>query len=113
MTRYYALVLAPGDVPRNEAFDAAFGLLSPCMIADARPSQEPRFDHLLDSEDIIGRLGKLQVEAIVTPDGRWHETEAGQLWDDDARLARARGIIRSRPDYLAPQHVFHYRGAPL
>ncbi|MEJ7631615.1 MAG: hypothetical protein WKF28_03860 [Rubrobacteraceae bacterium] len=107
MTRYYALVLVPSDVPKNEAFDAAFGLLSPCVIADARPSEESRFDHLLDPEDIIDWLGELQVEAIVTPDGRWHETEAGQLWDDDAWGARARGIIRQRPDYLAPRHVFH------
>jgi len=70
VTRYYALVLAPGDVPKNEAFDAAFGLLSPCMIADARPSEEPRFDHLLDPEDIIDRLRELRLEAIITPDGR-------------------------------------------
>ncbi len=107
MTRYYALVLVPSDVPKNEAFDAAFGLLSPCVIADARPSEESRFDHLLDPEDTIDRLGELRLEAINIPDGRWRKTEAGQLWDDDVWLARARGIIWQRPDYLAPRHVFH------
>jgi len=125
VTRYYALVLIPGDVPEDKACDAAFDLLSPYMLTGEGPSEESRFDYLLDPEDIaalsegesprnvwragdiIDRLGELQVEAIVTLDGQWHETEAGQLWDDGAWLARARGILRQRPDCLALRHVLH------
>jgi hypothetical protein len=88
MTRYYALFLVPEDVPEDEACDAAFDLLSPFILTDSGQPEDAKFDYLLDPEDIsvIGedqgdrnvwraddiadKLGELQVEAIVTPDGR-------------------------------------------
>ncbi len=127
MTRFYALVLIRGDVPEDEACDAAFGLLSPYMLSDAGRMEDARFDYLLDPEDIaalsegeaprnvwpagdiVDQFGELQVEAIISPDGRWHELdyESGQLWDDDAWLSRAREILHRCPECLALRHVLH------
>jgi hypothetical protein len=65
-------------------------------------AEDFRFDHILDPEDIAAlsdgesdqniwtvreiteRLAQLQVEAILAPDGIWHETQAGQLWADES-----------------------------
>ena len=33
-------------------------------------------------DDIVERFAELQVESIVTPDGRWHGSEA-EVWDDE------------------------------
>ncbi len=126
MTRYHALVLVPGDTPEDEACDAAFRLLAPYMRDDRRPGAAHKFDYALDPDEIaalgddegrrdiwrvsevMGRLAGLQVEAILTPDGLWHETAPGELWDDDAWLARARDIVRRQPqDCLALRHVLH------
>jgi hypothetical protein len=83
------------------------------MITDARPSEESRFDHLLDPEDIIDRLRELRLEAIITPDGRWNETEAGQLWDDDAWLARARNHSAAARLSRAAARLPHLRRASV
>jgi transposase len=55
---------------------------------------------------ILERFAELQVEAIVTPDGRWHGSEA-EVWDDEAWVARARQILRQYPKCLALRHVLH------
>ena len=123
MTRYYALVLVAEDVPEDEACDAAFDLLSPFMLTDSGRPEHARFDYLLDPEDIAvlngdqsnvwrageiaDELGELQVEAIVTPDGRWHEVEPGQMWDDDAWVAKGREILLREAGCLALRHVLH------
>jgi hypothetical protein len=126
MTRYHVLVLVPGDTPEDEACDAASALLSPYMRDDREPEAGFKFDYALDPEEIAalsddagrrdiwrvrevaGRLAELQVEAILTPDGRWYETEPGELWDDEAWLARASKILQRQPqDYLALRHVLH------
>jgi hypothetical protein len=52
MTRYYALVLVPKDVPVDEACDAAFDLLSPFILPDSGRPEDAIFDYLLDPEDI-------------------------------------------------------------
>ena len=57
--------------------------------------------------DIVERFAELEVEAILTPDGRWHAAEAGQLWDDGGWLARARQILRQHKECLALRHVLH------
>ncbi|MBA3635512.1 MAG: hypothetical protein M3514_14040 [Actinomycetota bacterium] len=125
MTRYYALVLVPEDVPEDEACDAAFDLLLPFILTDSGQPEDAKFDYLLDPEDIsvIGedegdrnvwragdiadKLGQLQVEAIVTPDGRWHEVEPGQMWDDEAWVAKGGEILLRQPGCLALRHVLH------
>jgi hypothetical protein len=125
MTRYYALVLVGEDVPEDEACDAAFDLLSPFILTDSGKPEDARFDYLLDPEDIAAlgededhsnvwrageiadKLGELQVEAIVTPDGGWHEVEPGQMWDDDAWVAKGREILLRQAGCLALRHVLH------
>jgi hypothetical protein len=125
MTRYYALVLVPEGVPEDEACDAAFDLLSPFMLTDSGQPEDVKFDYLLDPEDIaalsededhrnvwragdiVDKLGELQVEAIVTPDGRWHEVEPGQTWDDDAWIAKGCEILLRQQGCLALRHVLH------
>jgi hypothetical protein len=123
MTRYYALVLVPEDVPEDKACDAAFDLLSRFMLTDAGQPEDAKFDYLLDPEyiavldedhgnvwragDIADKLGELQVEAIVTPDGRWHEVEPGRMWDDDAWVAKGREILLRQPGCLTLRHVLH------
>jgi hypothetical protein len=96
------------------------------MRNDRELEAEFKFDYALDSEEIAalsadagrrdiwraceitGQLAELQIEAILTPDGQWHETEAGELWDDDAWLARARHVLSRLPqDSLALRHVLH------
>ena len=123
MTRYYALVLVGEDVPEDEACDAAFDLLSPFILTDSGQPEDARFDYLLDPEDIAAldedhsnvwrageiadKLGELQVEAIVTPDGGWHEVEPAQMWDDDAWVAKGREILLRQAGCLAKRHILH------
>jgi hypothetical protein len=57
--------------------------------------------------DIVERFVKLEVEAILTPDGRWHEAEAGQLWDDEEWVEKARHLLQQHRDCLALGHVLH------
>jgi hypothetical protein len=123
MTRYYALVLVPGDTdtPEEEACEAAAELLFPYMRPEDDPEADYHFDWFLQPDDLSGpddvqliwragdiveRFAQLQVEAIVTPDGRWYEFEA-EVWDDEAWVARARQILRRYQQCLALRHVLH------
>ena len=125
MTRYHALVLVSGDAdtPDQEACEAAAELLYPYMRSEDDPGGDHEFDWFLQPDDlaepedgiqliwragdIVERFAELEVEAILTPDGRWHATEAGQLWDDEGWLARARRILRQHKECLALRHVLH------
>ena len=111
MTRYYALVLVPGDADttEEEACEAAAELLYPYVRSEADPEGDYQFDWFLQPDDltepddgvqliwragdIVERFAELEVEAILTPDGRWHGSEA-EVWDDEAWVARARRILR-------------------
>jgi hypothetical protein len=123
MTRYYALVLVPGDAdtPEEEACEAAAELLFSYMRPEDDPEADYHFDWFLQPDDLSGpddvqliwragdiveRFAQLQVEAIVTPDGRWYEFEA-EVWDDEAWVARARQILRRYQQCLALRHVLH------
>jgi hypothetical protein len=124
MTRYYALVLVPGDAdtPEEEACEAAAELLYPYMRSEDDPEADYEFDWFLQPDDIgepdddiqwIWRAGniaerfpELQVEAILTPDGRWHGSEA-EVWDDERWVARARQILSQHQECLALRHVLH------
>src|SRR3712207_447639 len=124
MTRYYALVLVPGDAhtPEEEACEAAADLLFPYMRSEDDPEADYNFDWFLQPDDIsvledddpliwpageiVERFPELQVEAILTPDGRWHGSQAA-VWDDEAWVARAREILREHPECLALRHVLH------
>lgn len=123
MTRYYALVLVPGDADApEEACEAAAELLFPYMRSEADPAADYHFDWFLQPDDIsgpddddrliwpardiVGRFPELQVEAIVTPDGQWHGSQA-EAWDDEAWVARARQILRQHQECLALRHVLH------
>ena len=124
MTRYYALVLVPGDAdtPQEEACKAAAELLYPFMRSEDDPEADYQFDWFLQPDDlgepddderliwpagdIVERLAELQVEAILTPEGRWHGSEA-EVWDDEAWVARARQILRQHQECLALRHVLH------
>jgi hypothetical protein len=123
--RYYALVLVPGDAdtPDQEACVAAAELLFPHMRSEDDPRGDYMFDWFLQPDDIsvledddpliwpagdiVERFPELEVEAILTPDGRWHHAEGGQLWDDEEWVARARQILRQHKEYLALRHVLH------
>ncbi len=122
--RYYALVLVPGDAdtPEEEACEAAAELLFPYMRAEDDPEADYQFDWFLQPDDlgepddgtrliwragdIVERFAELEVEAILTPDGRWHGSEA-EVWDDEAWVARARRILRQHHECLALRHVLH------
>jgi hypothetical protein len=124
MTRYYALVLVPGDAdtPDEEACEAAAELLYPFMRSEDDPEVDYQFDWFLQPDDlgepddderliwpagdIVERFAELQVEAILTPEGRWHGSEA-EVWDDEAWVARARQILREHQECLALRHVLH------
>jgi hypothetical protein len=124
MTRYYALVLVPGnaDTPEEEACEVAAELLYPYMRSEDDPEADYKFDWFLQPDDIsepgdgvqliwragdiVERFPELQVEAILTPDGRWHGSEA-EVWDDEAWVARARQILRQHQECLALRHVLH------
>jgi hypothetical protein len=120
VTRYYALVLVPGDPSEEEACETAAGLLYPYMRSEDGPG-DYKFDWFLQPDDlaepgvrsiwragdIVERFSELEVEAILTPDGRWHAAEAGQLWDDQAWVARARQILQRHQRCLALRHVLH------
>src|SRR5215211_2392153 len=111
MTRYHALVLVPGDAgtPTEEACEAAAELLHPYMRSEHHPEEDYKFDWFLQPDDltepddgvqliwhagdVVERFAELEVEAILTPDGRWHEAEVGQVWDDEEWVAIARQIL--------------------
>ena len=124
MTRYYALVLVPGDAdtPEEEACEAAAELLFPHQRSDDDPEADYQFDWFLQPDDltepgddvrliwragdIVESFAELQVEAILTPDGRWHGSEA-EVWGDEAWVARARQILEQHQECLALRHVLH------
>jgi hypothetical protein len=125
MSRYHALVLVPGDAstPVEEACEAAAELLYPFMRSEDDPDGDYEFDWFLQPNDlddpddrvrliwragdIVERFAELEVEAIVTPDGRWHEAEAGQLWDDEEWIEKAHHLLQQHLDCLALRHVLH------
>jgi hypothetical protein len=124
MTRYYALVLVPGDAdtPEEEACEAAAELLYPYMRSEDDPEADYQFDWFLQPDDltepddderliwraggIVERFPELEVEVIVTSDGRWHGSQA-EMWDDEAWVARARWLLRQHQECLALRHVLH------
>ncbi len=128
MSRYYALVLVPGETPEEEACDVALDLLHPYMRTDRGAAGDFKFDYVLNPEDIadladgdatdyvwrvseilgLETLAQLELEAILTPDGRWCEPdESGQLWDDEAWINKARGVLEQHRECLALRHVLH------
>jgi len=125
MSRYHALVLVPGDAdtPLDEACEAAAELLYPFMRSEDDPGGDYEFDWFLQPDDlydpddgarliwragdIVERFVELQEEAILTPDGRWYEAEAGQLWDDEEWVEMARHLLRQHRECLALRHLLH------
>jgi hypothetical protein len=125
MSSYHALVLVPGDAgtPVDEACEAAAKLLYPFMHSEDVPEADYHFDWFLQPDDlsepddddrliwragdIVKRFPELQVEAILTPDGRWHEAKAGQLWDDEEWVQKARHLLQRNQDCLALRHLLH------
>jgi len=118
-----ACEFVPGDAetPEEEACEAAAELLFPYIRSEDDPEADYHFNWFLQPDDLSGpddvqliwragdiveRFAELQVEAIVTPDGRWHGSEA-EVWDDEAWVARARQILRQYPTCLALRHVLH------
>jgi hypothetical protein len=94
MSRYYTLVVVPSDDPER-ASEAAAELLYPYMHNPDEPTKVHNFDYMYSPEDIADltddgitdhmwpvseilepqTFAELQVEAIVTPDGTWHEPD--------------------------------------
>ena len=125
MSRYHALVLVPGDADTSveEACEAAAELLYPFMRSEDDPGGDYEFDWFLQPDDlydpdngarliwragdIVERFVELEVEAILTPDGRWYEAEAGQLWDDEEWVEKARHLLRQHRECLALRHLLH------
>ena len=46
MSKYYALVLVPDEISREEAGDAALELLYPYMYNPDEPTKEHEFDYM-------------------------------------------------------------------
>jgi hypothetical protein len=107
----------------EEACEAAAELLYPFMRSEDDPDGDFEFDWFLQPDDlseaddddplmwpvsdIVERFPELEVEAILTSDGRWHGTEAGQLWDDEEWVQKARRLLQRHRDCLALRHVLH------
>lgn len=124
MSRYCALVLIPGETSLEEA-GVALELLYPYMYDPDEPTKQHNFDYSYSPEEIADltddeisdqtwpvseildprTLAGLQVEAIITPDGAWHEPD--QLWDDEAWLEEARNVLEQHRECLALRHVLH------
>jgi hypothetical protein len=112
----------PIHTPEEQACEAAAELLYPYMRSEDDPEGDYQFDWFLQPDDltesdddvrliwragdIMERFADLDVEAILTPDGRWHGSEA-EVWDDEAWVARACRILRQHQDCLALRHVLH------
>ena len=125
MSKYYALVLVPGDTPVQEACDAAAEPLYPYMHDPGEPTRPHEFDYMFSPEDIANlsddeitdhmwrageireRIPDLQLEAVISPDGTWHATEGGQLWDEEPWVQRVRQVLEQHQDCLALRHVLH------
>lgn len=67
---------------------------------------EPGVQLIWRAGDIVERFAELEVEVILTPDGRWHGSQA-EMWTDEVWVARARRILRQHEDCLALKHVLH------
>jgi hypothetical protein len=127
MSRYYTLVVVPSDDPER-ACEAAAELLYPYMHNPDEPAKANNFDYMYSPEDIADLtddditdhmwpvskilkpeiLAGLGVEAIVTPEGTWHEPDdPGQLWDDPAWIDKARQVLGEHSGCLALRHVLH------
>ncbi len=52
MSRYYALVLVPSQISREEVNDAALELLYPYMYNPDEPTKAHNFDYMYSPEDI-------------------------------------------------------------
>lgn len=125
MSRFYALVLVPGETPEEEAGDAALELLYPYMQGTSEEPEDFKFDYMLGPEEIaalseddgvqniwpvseiVDTFADLEVEAIVASDGTWHEVEPGEMWDDPAWVEPARQVLEQHRDCLALRHVLH------
>jgi hypothetical protein len=129
MSCYYTLVVVPGDADApEEACEAAAELLYPYMYNHDEPTRGHNFDYMYSPEDIADlpdeditdhmwfvseilepeTLAELQVEAIVTLDGLWHEPDdPGRLCDDRAWLDKARQMLQQHRECLALRHVLH------
>lgn len=123
MTRYYGLVLVPGEAADEEMYSAAAKLLYPHMRSDEEPEREYKFDwffqpdDIADDEeglaqymwraaDIVEQFPELEVEAIITPDGKWYGSELG-LWDDEEWVGRAQQLLQRHGECMALKHLFH------
>jgi hypothetical protein len=127
MSRYYTLVVVPSDYPER-ACETAAELLYPYMHNPDEPTRAHNFDYMYSPEDIADLtddditdhmwpvskilkpeiLAGLGVEAIVTPEGTWHEPDdPGQLWDDPAWIDKARQVLGEHSGCLALRHVLH------
>ena len=129
MTRFYGLVLVPNTPSLEEACNIAAKLLYLHQYSDTDPEQEYKFDWFLQPDDlleegdadnsrgnkqfvwrvseILGQFASLEVEAIVTPDGHWHDMEPSHMWDEPAWVQRARQLLQQHQDCIALKHVLH------
>ena len=112
MSRYYTLVVVPGDADApEEACEAAAELLYPYMYNPDELTKTHNFtDHMWPVSEILEpqTFAGLDVEAIVTPEGTRHEPDdPGQLWDDPAWLNKARQVLKQHRECLSLRHVLH------
>ncbi len=127
MSRYYALVLVPDQPSVEQACDAAEELLYPYMHDPDEPTTPHHFDYMYSPDDIAALtddevtehmwpvseildqipLAELQLEAVLTPDGIWHEQETGFLWDDETWLRELRHLLEGHRECLGLRYVLH------
>ena len=127
MSRYYALVLVPGQPSVEEACDIAEDLLYPYMHDPDDPDKPFHFDYMYSPDNIAALtddevtqhmwpvsgildqvpLAELQVEAVLAPDGICHEQEPGLLWDNEPWLQEVRRTLEEHRGCLALRYVLH------
>jgi hypothetical protein len=121
MTRFAALVLVPNTLPTEQVTEAAYERLLPFMLDDDKPEEDGKFDYLIELEDYdeeeVGQFiwptpdlppifADLGIDAIVTPNGIWHENPE-PLWDDPLWVAEARQLFEEHSETIAVKYILH------
>lgn len=118
--KIYALVLIPDGTPEERRVETASHLLYAHMYDPGNPDKDFKFDYMVELDDydekeigqyiwsmdeLRGSFEKLEIEAIVTPDGEWHDTD--QMWDDPDWVETARNLFEKSPNCIGVKYVLH------
>jgi hypothetical protein len=98
------------EIPRNSTFSYAPGAarISCGQGCDSGGNPMTRYYALVLVPEAVPEDEACDAAAIVTPGSGWHEVEPGQMWDDDAWVAKGCDILLRAAGYLALRYVLHF-----